>query len=250
MFSIVTAFLDIGRENWNDKYARSLNDYLVYFENVLSIKAPIIVFTEEKFIDFVKTRRPDANIIPIDIKTLQMYSNLNRIERIQEDPQYAIDHPNPQAPEISKPLYNIVTCSKMEFMLSASRLFGEYKYFIWMDAGYTHNTVKLSEIDWYPSSIITEKNKLSVIALRSLDDASINPRIFFNQYIDVIIGGFFGGTKQTIITIFELYYDLIEECLRKGIKDDDQFYMTILAKRRPDLFNVIQGDWFDGIKIK
>lgn len=249
-FVVVTAFFDIGRENWQ-RYKRPLNDYLNNFRNLLSLKVNMVIFTEDKFCPFVNSIRSiltsvNTCIIPTQIEDLFMYKYLKKIIEIQNSPSYFLGHPNTNAPEICQPLYNVVTCSKMDLVNKATQLeeCKNYSYFFWLDSGYTHNTMDLSKLNWNPTRVFEHKDKMSVVALQSLDVVREDPREFFLQYEDVLIGGFFGGYKEVINKIHKLYYELVEEMLEIGIKDDDQFYNTILAKRHPELFKIFIDNWY------
>lgn len=247
MFTVVTGFFDIGRGEW-DSYKRNLDEYLRHFKNMLSLKVNMIIFIDSIHFDFVKNIRDNimckTTIIVLKPSDLYMYQYIDRITEIQNSPNYAIGHPNVRAPEICRPMYNVVTCSKMDLMYKATLFEKNSEYFIWLDAGYTHSTIDLSELNWNPTRLFEYHDKLCVIALQSLDIAKDDPKEFFLQYIDVLIGGFFGGYRDTILQVRDLYYNLVLEMFDIGIKDDDQFYNTILAKRYPELFKIFIDNWY------
>jgi protein YibB len=251
---IVTGFFDIGRGKWNDRYARSLTDYMKHFSNMLQLKADMTIYTELKFVLFIEDIRRKykdiyrTHIITTKISDLYMYRHIDKIEAIQKMPEYLNSHPNPSAPEISKPLYNVVTCSKMDMVAKVAKQNPEH-YYIWMDAGYTHSTIDLENIVWNPKTFLEVKDKMFFIGLKQLSEAADDPHEFFRQYIDVIIGGFFGGYGDTVIKVRDVYYKLIEELFDEGLKDDDQFYNTLLAKRYPDLFHVNFSSWYSALYI-
>jgi protein YibB len=251
MFTVVTGFFDIGRSEWDDIYKRSTNDYLKYFKNMLSLKVNMFIFIELVHFDFVKNIRDSipckTTIVVMKQSELYMYQYLDKIKQIQYSNDYAVGHPNKKAPEICHPLYNVVTCSKMDLISKAAIIENECEYFIWMDAGYTHNTVDFTNLNWNPTQLFQHKDKICFIALQSLDVVKNDPKDFFLQYIDVIIGGFFGGYKNTILQVRNLYYNLVLEMFDIGIKDDDQFYNTILVKRYPELFKIYIANWYDAI---
>jgi protein YibB len=252
MFTVVTGFFDIGRGEW-EYYTRKIDEYLKHFTNMLKLNVNMIIFVEQKFFQLVQTIRKTVNckttIITLSINDLYMYKYLERITDIQNDPLYSSGHPNIKAPEISQPLYNIVTCSKMDLVYQATQIDTESNYFIWLDAGYTHSTIDLSNLDWNPTTIFKNKNTLSVIAIQSQDLANDDPREFFLQYIDILIGGFIGGYRNTFKKVRNMYYELVLEMFEIGLKDDDQFYNTILAKRHPELFTVYSGGWYSAMFI-
>ena len=255
MYTVVTGFFNIGREHW-DYYHRPLEKYLSDFKNLLSLNANMIIFVESAFIPFVEENRRKVNfflttIIEIEIENLHMFGYLDKIISVQNSYSYAINHPNRLAPEICKPLYNVVTCSKMDLMAKAVQINGcNSDWFIWLDAGYCHGTRDLSSQIWNPSRIFKHTDKMCVVALQSLEVAEDDPHNFFNQYIDVCIGGFFAGTGDTILMVKDMYYDFLEKMLSEGIKDDDQFYMTMLVKRYPSLFKVFVDDWYGPMSWK
>lgn len=254
MFTVVTGFFDIGRGEWQN-YNRKIDEYLKNFENLLRLNVNMIIYIERQYTEFVHNIREDipkkTTIITSKITDLYMYKYLTKIKEIQANPLYSIGHPNPSAPEICKPLYNIVTCSKMDMVAQATNYDHESDYFIWLDAGYTHSTVDLSKLDWNPTTLFEHKKKLAVIALCPLHDASDDPLTFFNQYKDVLIGGFFGGYRDTIKTVRYMYYQLVDEIFDKySLKDDDQFYNTLLAKRNPELFQIYYSFWYGAMDFK
>lgn len=253
-FTVVTGFFNIGRENWTTRYSRSIDVYLKYFENFLKFNVNMVIFIEPEYKQFVenirKTIDKNTTIVNMNIEDLYMYKYLDRIRSIQSSPEYISKHPNPSAPEVCEPMYNIVVLSKMEMMNKATKLV-DANYFIWLDAGYTHGSVNMSEIKWNPTMLFKHRDKLSIMTLRSMSDASDNPVDFFNQYIDVISGGFFSGSCDIIEKVSTYYYELIDEIFQKyNIVDDDQFYNTMLIKKYPDLFNLIPGSWYGAIYFK
>ena len=253
MFTVVTGFFDIGREEWG-QYSRSLKDYFKHFKNLLSLRINMVIFIEQKHYDFVEKSRGDipceTYIIPTKLEELHMYRYLDTISRIQNLPEYSRDHPNKAAPEICQPLYTVVTCSKMDMLARATTIVPKCDYFIWLDAGYTHSTMDLSKMEWNPTQILKIKDKLSVIALQPLSVAKDDPREFFKQYVDVLIGGFLGGSRDVVLKIRDMYYELVVELFKEGLKDDDQFYNTILAKRHPELFQVFYSTWYGAMFLK
>lgn len=66
----VTAYFDFGREHWTE-YRRSRDEYLEYFEHLLTLPVPLIVFIDTLLLDRVQTilsKRtiPPVEVVPID----------------------------------------------------------------------------------------------------------------------------------------------------------------------------------------
>lgn len=59
--SIVTAFFDIGRGNWQG-FARSNQQYLDWFKNLARLKNEMVIFTEPKFADAIVDMRKENGL--------------------------------------------------------------------------------------------------------------------------------------------------------------------------------------------
>jgi len=254
MYTVVTGLFDIGRGDWSH-YKRPVNYYAYYFSNVLSLKAPMVIFCEEKFVPLVKKVRDplpfDTTIFPTSLEDLYMHKYKDLLFEIQKDPNYGKDHPHPVCPEIAVPMYSLVVSSKPDLLYLGSK-HAKTDYCIWLDGGYTHGSVDISKLDWNPKSLYDVKDKISIIGLRPITDMiSDDPVAFSNQYIDIINGGFFGGHKNTIDIVRNKYYEIVHEMLTvHRMKEDDQFYWTFLAHRHPELVNLVPGSWYDAFKIQ
>jgi protein YibB len=253
MYTVVTGLFDIGRERW-EHFQRPMSSYLWYFHNMLQFKAPMIIFCEQKFVDFVSTARRlvpfDTQIISTEIVELYMYRYKRVLGDIQKDPNYGKDHPNPTCPEIAIPDYSLVVNSKLDLLYKGS-LIAKTEYCCWFDAGYTHGTIDISQIEWNPSLLYSTKDKLTMIGLKPLSFMkSEDPKEFSDQYIDLISGGFMFGNKGAIEKAHKKFYIIVHEMLMKHkIKDDDQFHWTFVAKRYPKLMNLVPGGWYSAFDL-
>lgn len=253
--TVVTAFFDLDRWNWV-YYKRSEDEYLKYFKNMLQLDCNMVIFTEPKYESFVRENREgnlkDKTIVMLtflqDIVAYKKYYSL--IKDIMNKPGFTALHPNPTCPELTKPLYDVMVWNKMFFLSECVHYnFFNTNYFFWMDAGYTHNTIDLKNIKWNPSPLLN-KETFYINLLCDINPITSNPIDFFYQYKDVITGGFFGGHKISINQVGYLFYKLIDEIIAHyEIVDDEQYFLTILAKRYPELFTTIEGyGWYGGIK--
>lgn len=255
MHTVVTGLFDIDRENWIC-YERSIEEYLQYFANVLTLKCDMIIYCEAEIVDFVEKFRENhstkfqTTVIATRLEDLIMCQYWDLMIDIQNDPEYGESHPFPLCPEISEPLYSLVVCSKLDLLYQGSKI-AKTDYCIWLDAGYTHGTVDISAIDWHPESLYQTYGKISLINLCDMSEMIPEPKAFSDQYIDIINGGFIGGHKDTIRKAHTQYYKLIQEFLTQHrIKEDDQYYWTFMVYRYPELFNLINGDWYSAFDIK
>lgn len=254
MYTVVTGLFDIGRGEWSS-YRRPITNYMNYFANVLKLQAPMVVFCEEKFVplvNFVRKTVPfDTTVIGTKIEELHMHKYKDLLFEIQKDPNYGKGHPQPVCPEIAIPMYSLVVSSKPDLLYRGCQ-YAKTDYCIWLDGGYTHGSIDISKIDWNPKSLYEIKDKISIIGLRPMSDmATSDPVGFSNQYIDIINGGFFGGHKDTIKTVRDKFYEVVDELLTvHRMKEDDQYYWTFVAHKYPELVHFVPGSWYDAFKIQ
>jgi protein YibB len=254
MYTIVTGLFDIGRGEWCN-YRRPIEHYMYFFANVLRLKAPMVIFCEEKFINLVNHIRNsmtfETTVIKTNLTDLYMNKYKDLLFEIQNDPDYGKEHPHPVCPEIAIPMYSLVVSSKPDLLYQGTK-YAKTDYCIWLDGGYTHGSIDISKIEWNPTSLFNIKDKISIIGLRPMSDmATSDPVGFSNQYIDIINGGFFGGHKNTIEKVRNKYYQIVDEMLTKyRVKEDDQYYWTFLAYKHPEMINFIHGSWYDAFKIQ
>lgn len=252
-FTVVTGFFDIKRHEWGTIHQRTKEDYLVHISNMMRFPVNMVIYIEEENYDFIYEIRKNVDrkttIIIKKIEELYMYQHLEKLKQITNDPNYYKDHPSPFAPEISQPLYNVVTCSKIDLLAEATKLLPNFDYYIWLDAGYTHNTIDLSKHNWRPTTFFKNRDKLSMVIVNDPIHAKSDPKEFFLQYIDITSGGFLGGYADKINKIRDLFYNLVNEMFELNIKDDDQFYYTILLKRHPELFKTFLTSWYGSLYI-
>ena len=251
-YTVVTGLFDIGRGEWKH-YKRTTSQYVAFFRNVLSLQAPMIVFVEPKFVGTVGAIRNNipysTKIVETNLEDLYMYRYHDLLFEIQDDPEYAVDHEDPYAPEITKPLYALVTCSKPHLLLKGVE-YAETDYLIWLDGGYTHGQIRISDLDWNPQKILAVKDKLSIINIEDVSKIDDDPVQFCKKSLAVINGGFFGGGKPVIKDVVTKYYHMVDYQLKYlRLKQDDQVVWEYLVKTYPKMFNLIEGGWYDAFKL-
>lgn len=255
---VVTCLYDLGRGKW-DGYERPVEEYLIGLSNVLNIKTDITIFTDMDIKEFVKRKRKLSKYrtfyvhLPFkDIYMMKKYGKL--LQDIQDDPEYAKDHPKREAPEISRPTYAALMGSKMDFMFRASKVVKDDTYMVWLDAGYTHGYFDIGSVDWYPESIMRGdvRDKVTMILLKDLDGMkSKDPVEFSNSYDAFINGGFIGVSKKGLGKAMEIFHDIIHYQLTElRLKEDDQHYWTFVALEHPEMMNLVKAGWYDALLIR
>ncbi|CAD5224955.1 unnamed protein product [Bursaphelenchus okinawaensis] len=260
--TLVTALLDIGRGFWKT-YARPLSRYHMAMRNVLSLKVPMVIFTDVHSIEFVIRERQRMGLyhytkihnITIENLPLNRHSGMfhDIVRREQNGGWHSEWDPAMKThPEAHSADYDIVVNSKPYFLLNASR---ENPFrtenFAWIDAGYGQGDERFFPADyqWYP---IFPEGKISLIKLTpSYDKLSrYTEKVLYRRDEAVISGGFVAGNVKALSRFYSAYHwKVVEMLFKKSMVDDDQTTLVLLINEQPDLFNMVHGDWHDAFRL-
>uniref|UniRef100_A0A1I7RSH8 HtrL protein n=2 Tax=Bursaphelenchus xylophilus TaxID=6326 RepID=A0A1I7RSH8_BURXY len=260
--TLVTGLLDIGRGRWKT-YARPLSRYHVAMKNVLSLKVPMIIFTDSHSIEYVIKKRTQLGLIDytrvhnitINDLPLNQYSHL--FHSIVNEEQHGgwqsdWDPAMKTHPEAHSADYDIVVNSKAYFLFNASRD-NPFKTdnFAWIDAGYGQGDERFfpADFQWYP---IFPSGKISLIKLTpSYDKLSrYTEKVLYRRDEAVISGGFLAGNIKTLSRFYSAYHwKVVEMLVQKKMVDDDQTTLVLLINQQPNMFNMVHGDWHDAFRL-
>lgn len=257
---LVTAFLDIGRQDWSSfrrsvgQYFRNFYPYVKMTHNSYRdelIPNEIIVFMDDKYATELSNlcqENKHIKVIPINRewmqKNIHAYRQLHRETEIMESEKFKslIKH-RLGHPECSKPEYNIMQHSKIDFVCHViEEKLSDAKYYAWTDFGYFQN----------PATIPTKPLKIDKFDLDRVNFQAINPftALDFNIMFTITnaperIGGFFYlGNADQLKKYQILYHQVCMDFHEKGIVDDDQHIMIQCIARDPNLFKVwMLGGW-------
>ncbi|CAL1529125.1 unnamed protein product [Lymnaea stagnalis] len=150
------------------------------------------------------------------------------------------------------PDYDILQLSKLYFMDRAVRE-NPFKttYFMWMDGGYGHgNDVYPKDDVWTPKELFEHGDKVTFI------DRTPGVRAFekdkarlHKMSINILAGLFFAGGGQAFKELYEMQQQQVDEWMRDGVVDDDQTMYMLLYYKKPSLFHLVPGDWYDVFKL-
>lgn len=238
---VITALFDIGREKLGD--GRTMDQYLNWFEKTLSLKVPMVIYTEEKFRKFVEERR-DLEFTKIVIQKLEeisMYKHRNRINEIIKNPDYLSKIRDNSRIECNLDLYNVIQYSKFGWLEEEILQGDDSDFYFWMDAGCSRffGDFDLS-LNW-PNLENLEGNKF--IIQGNVNTSLIYPSMDIENYKwdnnCILVGTLFGGRGNIVRKVsIESIKILEEEMLNTGMVNNEQIALAILSKRSPDLFNV------------
>lgn len=248
--TLVTALFDIGRENIDKGFSRSFQHYLDTFSQLLKIDLPMVIFCDAQVEEFVLKHRSPANtrFVRKTVDDLRKFPFYDQVQNIRKDGEW-LNRSGwiSGSPQASLELYNPLVMSKHFFLHDASIFdFFQTKHFAWIDAGLA-NTVSLQNYfdSDFVQKLVRRMNKMLYVAFPYDGNVEVHgfEKSALNQWAGkntdyVVRGGFFGGTKQQISQINEIYYTLLNDTLHSGLMGTEESVFTILTYRHPELVNV------------
>ena len=253
MTTIVTALYDIGRRQWNNQFKRTHEEYLTYFNNILSFDSKMVIYIDEKDIEHVISFRkkidPDLNKTVINIKKfteLEAYKRFYlKCKEVMNSSVFLQNRPESHTPEMNSPEYNIINFNKVSF-LEESILNNKFnsEYFMWIDAGfYHHKFPKQYCFTKYPNP-----NKIKILDDEKIHFLSLSNEIELSSYLDPrvsIAGSMFAAKKNSLLDFKKLCFETIQDFLNVEVINDDQAIYSYVYKKNPKLFNFYSGNWFE-----
>lgn len=240
---VITALFDIGRENIGD--GRTMQDYLTWFEKTLSLNTTMTIFIEEQFYDFVSERRKPENtqIIIQNLNEIPFYHWKNKIEEIISDDFFKSKMADLKRIECINPLYNVIQYSKFGWIKSAIELNKfQSEYYMWMDAGCSRFFGN-SDIS-IPWPNVSKLNVDKFLIQGNQNTGKYFPNLDIENYIwdnnCTLVGTLFGGGKTLMLDIHEKINQIFkEEMINKNCVNNEQFALSILLEKNPEIFNVV-----------
>lgn len=238
--TIVTALYDINRDKLGD--GRTIQEYLVWFDKTLQLNTNFVIYTESKFVDFIKQRRNYKNTIIIEqnLNKIPYYIYKDKIDQIINSNEYKLKIKDSSRIECNLSTYNIIQYSKFDWLKSASNII-DSDYYFWMDAGCSRFfEIYDNNISWPSNYSILTKNKLNI-------QGNINTIKYYQNWPGddyiwdnncILVGTLFGGTKIICEHFAKLVKDNFEFYLNNQCVNNEQILLGILSYKYPELFNI------------
>lgn len=249
-YTIVTSLIDIGRSEWDNRFRRPWYLYLEFFQNIMRLGSPMVIYVEEEMRSWVEECREGKPTHIISVRLCDdfvFYKDLDRLSEIQTDPNYLSNCVDRECPEISVPLYNVIMINKIDFVARTAELNPfNTSHFVWLDAGYGHGKFTIPDGHVINLNKYIEGAENGKLAINTLLD-SIGEQdywSFFRMHVDFMSGGLFvvSGEKSNIYR--ELFCSVFREAMNLGIVDDDQYIMTMAYIKYPEMFHLVRiPDW-------
>jgi FkbM family methyltransferase len=248
--TLVTGLWNLGRNELTEGWSRSYEGhYLKKFEELLKIDNNIIIFGDSELESFVWERRKSYNtqFIYRDLNWFKNNEFYDKIQKIRTNKDWYGQVSWLQESTQSKlEMYNPIVMSKI-FLLHDAKILDKFnsEYIFWIDAGLT-NTVNLGYFthDNVISNLPKLIKKFTFLTFSYETNSEIHGfeynklcEISEQKVNKVARGGFFGGPKQTISEINNIYYQLLNQTLSDGYMGTEESIFTIMVYKYPELFD-------------
>lgn len=260
--TIITAYFDIGRGEWNsshgysDRLERTTDTYFDYFNKLAKLDNKMIVFTSSNFKEKVLEIRKGkpTHVITIDIHKKFKYIT-KKIASIQNSEQFKklIKPEQQKNPEYWSPEYVLVTNLKAYFVNKAITLgLVDNERIAWVDFGYIRKEkILYGLIKWnHPF----DKEKIHFFSIKDglnlADKDEVMKQALEND--TYIIGGIIVATKERWDQLYRLATEVQKNLLSSGIIDDDQGVFLICASKESNLVKLHYlgyMEWFNVFKL-
>lgn len=251
--TIVTAFVDIGREHWegikNNQLIppyikRDTETYFKRFERLTKLKNKIICYTEEKFFDRIKQMRDDIILIGIDSIWEDHQHLLSMIDSVQQQPEFIKFVTRPSSPEYWSSKYVAVNFMKSHFVnYAVEQNLIDTANAAWIDFGYCREEVYCPPgMTWQ----FDTENKINLFCQNQFTHTV--PIFDIIRTGDVYMQGcHIVAPKGDWQYLKQLVNDNLSTLFNVGLVDDDQTLLLMAYKSAPELFKLIPSEsnnWF------
>lgn len=247
--SIVTAFYDIGRGEWEGYYSRTNHQYFSYFSYLAQMNVEMVIYTQYEFKDKIEEIR---NSFGFANKTkVVVWDNLfendfvDKIHNVMKDSYYRSLPIEPGCPEYWNPKYVYLNMHKAEFVYDAiENGYVTNEQVAWIDFGYCR------DIDRLPKSRIWNyefEPSINFFQIKELDNRSVIDIMRTNTVY--IQGCHIVANEYHWRFLKDSVWLVANSMLECGIIDDDQTMLLMAYRNEPRMFKLNyvdtnQDGWF------
>jgi hypothetical protein len=242
-----TAYKDINRGNWVN-FTRSNQTYINYFYNLAdNIKYKLVVYVEDYIKETMFREHVfNENIIFIDMNDVetfyQKFLEKDTTVMNSEAFQNKIPQNRKNKPECLYSEYNLINHSKINFVNHTKKLFGDYKYYSWIDFGTMNENVENipNNIDTF---LLDKKITYHCVQEPPLERISEDEMLKSDEVY--FLGSSFIVFRDLVEKFEKAWETKLIEWQEKTISDDDQNLVLQLYYDCPDMFQKIKNaEWF------
>jgi hypothetical protein len=242
--------LDIGRGKWKF-FDRTVEQYFSNFRALLDLfihhpdasQYDFVVFLDYTLVNKMPSSLPsNIHVVPIDETYMgskcPLWQRMDREMEIMASAAYQtlIRH-RLHHPEHSNPKYTLINHCKIDVVREAMDIVPRATHYAWVDFGFCQvvgatpsNFLDLGKLD---------ADRVNYTLINPIDPSKDNNIVYTLQYApEKVIGGFFCGSKQSLLMYRELYHDTHRKLQAQNIVDDDQHIALLCYLQKPELFRM------------
>lgn len=248
--TIVTGIWNIKRSELSDNWKRDYQHYLNNLEKLMKTDDNMIIYIEKEYRSFVESRRKKENTLIVERELDWFKTNkevYDKIQAIRTNPEwYNQSGWLPDSTQAKLEMYNPIVMSKI-FLLNDAAILDPFNstHLVWVDGALT-NTVH--EGYFWKDKVIEKLgkyfNKFTFVSFPYNGKVEIHGFKYSEicQYAEANVdkvarGGIFGGPKNQITEVNNLYYSLLMDTLSNGLMGTEESLFTILQYKHPELFS-------------
>jgi hypothetical protein len=251
--TIVTGIWDIGRHDLNAGLCRSYQHYMDKLELLLPIKCNMIIFGNDELRQFVEKRRSKqtTRFVTRSVDWFRRHEFFIKIQTIRNNPNW-LNSTGWLSRSLQAVLkdYNPLVMSRMLLLSEAAEMDTfDSSYMFWLDGGIAHkvnpvlftNDNVLEQIPKLISKFMficfpyhAVENEIHGFNYQRLNDMA------GSQVLNVARCGFFGGPKNTIAEINDIYLKLLNTTLEDRLMGTDESIFSIMCAKHVDLVDVFE----------
>lgn len=251
--TIVTGFFDLHRGEWNSSM-RSTKKYTDAFSFWAGIQNNLVVYTNSQMAEEVRYIRGEKGLLDnTDIIVVDDYLTLDpelysSIKSAMTQPASKQFHLKPGHPESWNPDYNYVMMLKWWCVCDAidRGIIGDSV--AWIDFGFNNcGTLYTDPQDFNFTWTCELDDKINLFCINKPDDTPVFEIV---QKMETYVQGcsIVGPTKY-----WKEFRKLVREAVfatnKAGFADDDQVYMLMAYREKPELFKINICPWFSIFQV-
>jgi len=241
----VTALFDIKRDKLGD--GRTIEDYLSWFDKTLALNCDFVIYTEEKFKEFVLNSRSgseyETEIVIQKLEEIPYFHKRDLIHEIINSDDYKSKMADLGRIECYLAEYNVIQFSKFGWLKNTVEINPGLDFLFWIDAGCSRFFDTFDTSQRWPN-----------VDLLSLDKIIIQKNSNFNNFFSdlkienfmwtnhsIVVGTLFGANPDNIIYLHDEFMNILNYCESKNCVNVDQNALAIFVKENQERCDLFTG---------
>ena len=241
-YRFVTAFYDIDRGQWDDKYARSTETYFERFLLLIRMNLPLVVFMDDRYLSkaielihaMEQSRSDDLPVLQIEMipindqfltDNIKSWSYVPIESDIMSSESYitlAKGRSEKGTPETLYPKYTCINHAKVDFISHYIDIYASssLSHIGWVDFGYFTETFEV--VPFKLNKELLFNDHVNFIVHGDILEEESDPSFVFTNVPIKIHGAFWFGSVSAVQRYRSVYHQCVAEMHHMGIADDDQ----------------------------